>query len=59
MKLAKLTHKIISSSQRGCIHGFSIFDCIRLMFEAVNLLDKKAFRGKLALKIDIAKTINQ
>jgi len=46
---------ITSVLQRGFIKGRSIKDFICLTFEAINLLNKKAFGGNLALKIDIVR----
>lgn len=57
-RLAVLMPHIISKEQRGFIKGRNIKDCIFLASEAVNLLDKKAFGGNIAFKIDIAKAFD-
>jgi hypothetical protein len=49
---------IISKKQRGFIQGRNIEDCICLASEAINLLNKKAFGGNVALKIDISKAFD-
>lgn len=57
-RLAVLMQHIISKEQRGFIKGRNIKDCIFLDSEAINLLDKKAFGGNIAFKIDIAKAFD-
>jgi len=57
-RLAVLMPHIISKEQRGFIKGRNIKDCIFLASEAINLLDKKAFGGNIAFKIDIAKAFD-
>lgn len=56
-RLAQVAPKIISENKRGFVKGRTIFDCICVTYEAVNLLDKKAFGGQLAMKIDIKKLL--
>lgn len=48
-----LPPKIISEHERGFIRGYHIYECIRITLEAVNMLDKKSFRGSMNLDIDI------
>jgi hypothetical protein len=57
-RLAVLMPHIISKEQRGFIKGRNIKDCIFLASEVINLLDKKAFGGNIAFKIDIAKAFD-
>ena len=57
-RLAVLMPHIISKEQRGFIKGRNIKDCIFLASEAINLLEKKAFGGNIAFKIDIAKAFD-
>jgi hypothetical protein len=57
-RLATILPSIISKEQRGFIKGRNIKDCICLTSEAINLLDKKAFGGNVALKIDISKAFD-
>lgn len=56
--LAMVAPKIISSQQRGFIKGRQIIDFICTTSEAVNLLERKASGGNLALKIDIKKAFD-
>lgn len=57
-RLSHFMPAIISTQQRGFIKGRNIKDCICLTSEAVNVLNKKTFRGNLAMKIDIAKAFD-
>lgn len=57
-RLASILPSIISDNQKGFIKGRNIKDCLCLASEAVNLLDKKAYGGNLALKIDITKAFD-
>jgi hypothetical protein len=57
-RLANIMPTIISKKQRGFIQGRNIEDCICLASEAINLLNKKAFGGNVALKIDISKAFD-
>ncbi|XP_019459974.1 PREDICTED: uncharacterized protein LOC109359738 [Lupinus angustifolius] len=57
-RLASITSRIISPNQRGFIKDRSIFDCICLASEAINLLDHKVFGGNLAIKLDIKKAFD-
>lgn len=57
-RLATVAPKIISEHQRGFLRNRQISDCICITSEAINLLDKKAFGGNLALKIDIKKAFD-
>lgn len=57
-RLAKVAPKIISYHQRGFIQDIKIQDSICIAYEVFNMLDKKAFGGNLALKIDITKAFD-
>lgn len=57
-RLELVTAKIISDNQRGFIKGHQISDCICTASECINLLDKRAFAGQLAKKIDIRKAFD-
>jgi len=57
-RLASIPPTIISSNQKGFIKGRNIKDCLCLASEAINILDKIAFGGNLALKIDITKAFD-
>jgi len=57
-RLAPIMPHIILEEQRGFIKGRNIKDCICLTSEAVNLLNKKAFGGNMACKIDISKAFD-
>jgi len=57
-RLSVFLPAITSIQQRGFIKGMSIKDCICLTSEAINVLNKKAYGGNLALKIDIAKAFD-
>ncbi|XP_019431188.1 PREDICTED: uncharacterized protein LOC109338411 [Lupinus angustifolius] len=57
-RLASITSRIISPNQRGFIKDRSIYDCICLASEAINLLDHKVFGGNLAIKLDIKKAFD-
>jgi hypothetical protein len=57
-RLANIMPTIISKKQRGFIQGRNIEDCICLASEAIILLNKKAFGGNVALKIDISKAFD-
>ncbi|XP_019430885.1 PREDICTED: uncharacterized protein LOC109338180, partial [Lupinus angustifolius] len=57
-RLALVTSRIISPNQREFIKDRSIFDCICLASEAINLLDHKVFGGNLAIKLDIKKAFD-
>ena len=57
-RLASILPSIVSSNQKGFIKGRNIKDCLCLASEAINLLDKKAYGGNLALKIDITKAFD-
>lgn len=46
-RLAKVIPSIISENQKGFIKGRHIEDCICLASEAINLLDKRSYGGKL------------
>lgn len=56
--LTYLLPKIISTEQNVFINGRRISDYIFLAFEATNLLNKKAYVGHVALKIDISKALS-
>jgi ribonuclease HI len=57
-RVSQILPTIISTEQRGFIHGRNIRDCICLASEAANLLHSKSFGGNLALKIDITKAFD-
>jgi len=57
-RLASILPSIISNNQKGFIRGRNIKDCLCLASKAINLLDKKAYGGNLALKIDITKAFD-
>jgi len=57
-RLATILTNKISKEQRGFINGRNIKDCIALTSETINILDKKSFRGNLALKIDVSKAFD-
>jgi len=57
-RLVSVTIRIVSIEQRGFIRDRSIFDCIILASEAINLLDKKQYGGNIALKVDIRKAFD-
>ncbi|XP_026439686.1 uncharacterized protein LOC113338489 [Papaver somniferum] len=46
------------SHQRAFLKDISIFDCIGITSEAINMLDYKTFGGNLALKFDIRKAFD-
>lgn len=50
--------KIVSEHQRGFIAGRIVSECIGITLEEMNLLDKKSFVGKMAMKIDIKKAFD-
>lgn len=56
--LEQIAPKILSPHQKGFISGRHIHDCIMTTSEAVNLLNKKACGGNLAIKIDIKKAFD-
>jgi len=56
--LATLMPNIVSKEQMGFIHGRNIKDFLCIASEATNLLHNKAFRGNLAMKIDITKAFD-
>jgi hypothetical protein len=57
-RLAQIMPVIVSKEQSGFIKGRNIKDCICLASETINLLNKKAFGGNLALKIDISEAFD-
>ncbi|XP_058742332.1 uncharacterized protein LOC131614798 [Vicia villosa] len=57
-RLAAIMSSLVSTEQRGFIHGRHIHDCIGLASEAFNMLDSKAWCGNLAFKVDIAKAFD-
>jgi len=54
-RLSHILPNLISKEQRGFIRGRNIKGCIALTSEAINVLNKRSFRGNLALKIDVSK----
>lgn len=57
-RLATIVPKILSDNQRAFIHDRHISDCICITSEVINMLDKRAFGGNIALKIDIKKAFD-
>ncbi|XP_058776557.1 uncharacterized protein LOC131650867 [Vicia villosa] len=57
-RLSSILPSLISSEQKGFIHGRNIKDCIFLTSEAINLLNNISFSGNVALKIDISKAFD-
>jgi len=57
-RLACILLSIDSNNQKDFIKGRNIKDCLCLASEVINILDKKAFGGNLALKIDITKAFD-
>ena len=57
-RLAQIMPIIISKEQRGFIQGRNIKDCLCLASEAINMMDKRAYGGNLALKVDISKAFD-
>lgn len=57
-RLAQIMPIIISEEQRGFIQGRNIKDCVCLASEAINLMDKRAYGGNLALKVNISKAFD-
>jgi len=57
-RLGTIASRIISVHQKGFIPGRHIQDCIMTASEAVKLLHKKSFGGKIALKIDVKKAFD-
>ncbi|XP_058784766.1 uncharacterized protein LOC131659617 [Vicia villosa] len=53
-RLAAMMPELISSEQRGFIHGRQIKDCICMASEAANSLHIRTFGGNIALKINVA-----
>ncbi|KAI9200065.1 hypothetical protein LWI28_002180 [Acer negundo] len=57
-RLARVAARIISHQQFGFIRDRHIEDCIALASDCVNVLQKKCYRGNLAMKIDIRKAFD-
>lgn len=57
-RLALIVERILSPNQFGFIRNRSIHQCITLVSEGVNLLNKKCHGGNLAMKIDIKKAFD-
>jgi len=57
-RLEPIANRIISKHQKGFLKGRDIKYCIISASEAINLLNEKAFRGCLALKVDIQKAFD-
>lgn len=57
-RLANIAARIVSQNQVAFIKGRRIHDCIGIVSENINLLDKKNFFGNLGLKIDIYKAFD-
>lgn len=56
-RLSLVDPKFISLNQQGFIKEKKIFDCVCTTSEAINMLKKRVFGGKIALKIDIMKAL--
>ncbi|KAI9157287.1 hypothetical protein LWI28_019868 [Acer negundo] len=57
-RLVRVVARIISPQQFGFIRDRHIEDCIALASKCVNVLQKKCYRGNLAMKIDIYKAFD-
>ncbi|GAU50263.1 hypothetical protein TSUD_409090 [Trifolium subterraneum] len=57
-ELENILETTFKISSRRFIRDRHISECICITSEAINLLDKKSFRGNLALKIDIRKAFD-
>lgn len=57
-RLAMVAPKIISENQRGFLKGRHISEWLCIASEGINMLDKRAYGGNLALKIDIKKAFD-
>lgn len=57
-RLPSIVTRIISPQQNAFIKGRSIHDCIGLVSEHVQLLDRKAFGGNIGIKLDIHKAFD-
>lgn len=55
-RLGIIMDKIISPHQTAFVQGRSIHDCIALVLEGVNMLDKKSYGGNMGLKLDISRS---
>ena len=49
--------RIISPNQYGFVQGRKIQECIGIVYEAINMLSKKAIGGNVAYKVDIHKEV--
>ncbi|TXG68362.1 hypothetical protein EZV62_003297 [Acer yangbiense] len=54
-RLDKIASRIISNNQAAFIQERSISDCVALVSEGVQMLDRKAFGGNVGIKLDIKK----
>lgn len=57
-KIGPIMDRVISLHQTTFIQGRHIHDSISLIFEGVNMLDKKAFGGNISIKLDISKAFD-
>lgn len=57
-RLSKFMPAITSTQQRGSIKGRCIKEWIFLTYEAINVLNKKTFKGNVAMEIDMAKAFD-
>lgn len=54
-RLGSIANRVISTHQAAFIKGRRISDCIEMLSETMNILDKKAYGGNVAIKLDIVK----
>ncbi|KAK3222741.1 hypothetical protein Dsin_009766 [Dipteronia sinensis] len=57
-RLLDITARSIPPQQMAFVKGRHIYDCVGLVSESVNLLDKKSHGGNVGCKIDIANVLN-
>ena len=57
-RLSSIAICIISPQQTTFLKGKHISDCIGLVSEGFNFMDKKAFGGNVGIKVDIAKAFD-
>lgn len=57
-RLNPIANRVVSPQQSTFIKGRHISDCIGMVSETINILDKKSFGGNVAIKIDIVKAFD-
>ncbi|KAL6203002.1 hypothetical protein ACLB2K_026706 [Fragaria x ananassa] len=57
-RLGPIALRIISPHQAAFLKGRRIADCISLVYEGFNLLDKKSYGGNVGIEVDIAKAFD-